>query len=229
LTTRIGIERVRGHLRYVLGSDALAPRVLPAIDFHARIALVAARALLLAGDAVDVEVVVGAGVSAEIVETSGTVAYDARGGRASWTVRAVVHEGGHLTWRGLPFVVSAGADVTRSSTIEVADGATARVRETLVFGRTGETGGSLRSFTRVELGGRVLLAESLDLTPVARQRAGILAGFRCLDTLLMAGDRLTMADVPGAAAHHLMQLDGSGTLVRFVGHDQHESPLETWR
>lgn len=229
MTTRIGIERIRGHLRYDLRSDALAPRVLPAIDGRARIALVAARALLLAGDAVDLEVVIGGGVSAEIVETSGTVAYDPRGGRAWWNVRVAVHESGHLIWRGLPFVVSAGADVARSSTIEVAAGATARVRETLVFGRTGETGGSLRSRTHVELADDVLLAETLDLTPAARQRPGVLAGFRCLDTLLTAGDRLMPGDVPGVAEHQLLQLDGSGTLVRFVGQNQHESPLEAWR
>jgi urease accessory protein len=229
LTTRIAVEQVRRHARYTLHADALSPRVLPPVDDTVRIALVATRALLLAGDDVVVDVTVGAGVSAEIVETSGTVAYDARGGCAWWTVRCRVGEGGRLTWRGLPFVVAGGADVTRSTTLEVAGGASARLRETLVFGRSGVPGGSLRGSTRVELGGEVLVAEDLELTPAARSRPGILSGFRCLDTLLVVGERMDPDAISALHPHQVMQLDGSGTLVRFVGNDVHESPLESWR
>jgi urease accessory protein len=227
LTTHIGVERVGGQHRYTLRGAALTPRVLPSVGDTARVALVASRALLLAGDAVSVDVIVGAGTDVEIVETSGTVAYDARGGTASWTVRCEVREGGRLTWRGLPFVVAAGADVTRTNTIAVAAGATARMRETLVFGRTGETGGSLFGRTRVTLAGEILLAEDLDLTPTARRRPGILAGHRCLDTLLVAGERLPFDAIKGVHPHQVMQLAGLGTLVRFVGAHLHESPLDT--
>lgn len=229
MTTRIVVQRIGDLHRYTLRGDALTPRVLPAIGDTARVALVAGRALLLAGDAVTVDILVGAGVRLDIVETSGTVAYDGRGGCATWTVRCEVREGGRLTWRGLPFVVAGGADVARSTTIMLADGAAARMRETLVFGRTGETGGSLACRTRVDFAGEPLLAEDLDLTASSRSRPGILAGYRCLDTLVIGGERLRLDAIPGVDPHQVMQLDGSGTVVRFVGNEVHESPLEMWR
>ena len=52
----------------------LSPRRLPAEDGVVRIALVAAGALLLAGDRVRIEVLVHGLVQVEIVETAGTVA-----------------------------------------------------------------------------------------------------------------------------------------------------------
>ena len=74
-----------------------------------RLALVATQALLLAGDHVRIEVVVHGPVQLDLVETAGTVAYDMRGGSASWEVDVVLRNGARLTWDGEPFVVAAGA------------------------------------------------------------------------------------------------------------------------
>ena len=46
------------------------------------------RALLLAGDAVEVQCHVADGLTLHLQETSGTVAYDMRGGSASWSFAA---------------------------------------------------------------------------------------------------------------------------------------------
>lgn|GEM_PF-263418 len=137
-------------MRCDLRPGALSARVLSTGPHAARVALVATRALLLGGDHVRTEVRVGPGVELELVEVSGTVAYTGRGRAASWVVDVVVDDGGLLVWDALPFVVAEGADVVRRTDVRLGAGAAALLRETLVLGRTGETGGRLRSTTRVE-------------------------------------------------------------------------------
>ncbi|MEO7448376.1 MAG: urease accessory protein UreD [Humibacillus sp.] len=182
-----------------------------------RIALVATQALLLAGDEVGIDVEVGDGIRLEVLETSGTVAYDMRGGRASWDVRACIGAGGGLAWAGLPFVVADGSDVTRRTTVELDEGATAVLRETLVLGRTGEQGGRLTSSLAARLAGRPLLCEELTLHPASRRDPALLGGARCVDVLTSLGVRLTD---PTA-----LQLERAGSVLRWLGTDAHASTL----
>jgi urease accessory protein len=184
-----------------------------------RIGLVAGQALLLAGDAVRVEVEVVGPVDVEVVEVGGTVAYDMRGGAATWDVGVTLAGGAALTWDAQPFVVAAGAEVERRTTVMADAGSRATLRETLVLGRCGETGGTLRSRTRVGVGGVPLVVEDLDLSPSARGGWAVLGPHRCLDTLTAVGHRLP--DGPD-----VLQLDGCGSLRRWVGDDLHRSPLE---
>ena len=76
------------------------------------------------------------GGSLEIVEPGGTVAYAMRGRSARWDVTVEVDAGGTLVWHGEPFVVAEGADVTRTTSVELAAGASVSLRETLVLGRS---------------------------------------------------------------------------------------------
>ena len=198
----------------------------------ARIGLVAVTALLLGGDAVEISVRVGAGASLEIVEMAGTVAYNARGEASSWTVRAEVAQGASLRWHGEPFVVSDGANVLRHSSIRLAPGARAALRETVVLGRSGETGGSLTSRTRVDLAGRPLLVEDLDLSdPAARALVGVLGmphgpPHRVLDSVLLLGEPAPQDALVGLR----FDLDGPGTLARWTGAELAASPMpEIWR
>ena len=73
--------------RVVLTTGLPVTARLPAPYGVVRVALIAASALLLAGDHVRIEVVVAGTVRLEIVETAGTVAYAMRGGSAGgmWT------------------------------------------------------------------------------------------------------------------------------------------------
>ena len=137
-----------------------------------------AGALLLAGDEVRVGVAVDGPVTVEVVETAGTVAYDMRGGSARWDVDLVLSGGARVAWHGEPFVVSAGADVDRRTTASVAADSVLALRETLVFGRSGQTGGTLRTHTRISCGGVPVLAEDLDLSPDARAGWATLRGHR---------------------------------------------------
>lgn len=206
-----------------LGHGLLAARQLRSTrPRQVRIALVATQALLLAGDHVLLEVDVRGPVELELVEVAGTVAYDMRGGSARWETAITLTDGAHLTWPAEPFVVAAGADVTRSTGLDLETGTRAWLREPLVLGRTGELGGSLRVATRATLDGVPLLVEALDLTADARGGPAVLGATRCIDTVTALGARLPEA--PGT-----LQLDGPGSLVRWLGDHQHLSPLAECR
>ncbi|GAA1663230.1 hypothetical protein GCM10009745_01090 [Kribbella yunnanensis] len=178
----------------------------------------AAGALLLAGDHVRIEVVVSGPIRLEIVETAGTVAYAMRGASARWDVAIELTDGASLQWYGEPFVVAADADVTRSTSAQLDGGCTAEIRESLVLGRYGEVGGTLRTQTRAWIGADLLLAEDLDLSPENRTGWAILGRARCLDTVTALGHRLPEAP-------HTLQLEGTGSIARRLVHQQHESDL----
>ena len=166
-----------------------------------------------------IEVVVRGAVRLEIVETAGTVAYAMRGASSRWDVDLTLSEGASLTWHGEPFVISEGANVTRSLHARLEPGCTAMLRESLVLGRHGESGGRLRTTTRVWLGAEVLLAE--DLCP--DDGWAVLGDSRCLDTITALGMRL-----PDQAA--TLQLDGPASIARSLTGAQHLSDLgAVWR
>ena len=221
--TRIEVHADGGRARCSVRTGLLSPRVLSSDATGARVALVATGALLLAGDQVRIDVHVGAGAWLEVVETSGTVAYDARGGSASWDVSIRIDDGGTLVWEGLPFVVAAGADVRRSTTAALARDAALLLRETLVLGRTGEVGGDLRSTTRCVLDDRPAFVEDLRLD-ASRTAPGVLGGARVLDSILCVGAR-PPADPTSAGRVHL-ELDAPGAVLRSLGQDAHAGSLD---
>ncbi|WP_432519007.1 urease accessory protein UreD [Kineococcus sp. SYSU DK006] len=204
--TRVGVDAGGLELR----SGAFAPKLLQrsADGRSVRIALVGARALLLAGDLVVLHVHVGAGCTLELVEVAATVAYDGRGGPpAIWSTRIDLAAGARLRWNAEPLIIADGAHLQRSTHIDLAAGAVARLREQLVLGRSGESGGAVLLRTRARLQGRVLLAEDLDLRdPQLRRSPAVLGDHRRLDTFTVLGER--------EQAPQALQLQGPGTLLR---------------
>lgn len=185
-------------------------------------ALVATTALLLAGDAVEIEVEVGPGARLELSEVAGTVAYHGRGVPASWRTRIRLAAGAALVVRGEPFVVADGAEVTRSLELELAPGSSALVRETLVLGRAGEVGGRLRNRTTVHRAGREVVVEDTDLDPDLRRRPGLLGDHRVVDSLLAVG--VDPGPLPGTATR-LTLAEPDSSLTRFLARSLAESPL----
>lgn len=218
MPTRIEVVADPFRDRYMVSTDHLSPRPLPAPPGVVRIALVAAGALLLAGDEVRIEVAAEGPVRVEIIETAGTVAYGMRGATARWDVDIQLTDQASLRWYGEPFVVSADADVTRSTTVRLAPDCTAELRESLVLGRHGEVGGALHTSTRAWIGDELVLAEDLDLSPTARTGWAILGSARCLDTVTTLGFRLP--ETP-----QTLQLEATGSIARRLVHEQHESDL----
>jgi urease accessory protein len=222
--TRIEVRRLDGRLTCTFLGGHLSARRVGAPEGRVRVALVGTVALLLAGDAVRIEVVVGRGVDLEIVEVAGTVAYDMRGGSAEWQVDVHVEDGGVLVWEGLPFVIADGADVTRTMTVVLDGSACAALRETYVFGRTGEAGGDLRTSTVIAHDDRPLLVEQLDLRAGARIDGAILGTARCFDAVTSLGARIETAR-PG-----LLQLESAGSIDRRLAESLHTTGLsQTFR
>ena len=227
--TRVAVARAAdGRVRVDTAGGLLACRRLPDEDRTVRVALVATEALLLAGDDVRITVDVGDDLALEVVEVTGTVAYDMQGGSATWAVDVRVGAGGLLVWDALPFVVATGAHVHRTVTVDLAERAGAVLRETVVLGRTGEVGGHLTTTTRAHLADRPLLVETLVVDPAAWADPAVLGGNRCLDTVTVLGARLDGDDLPGAddvPGRDVLQLDRPGTLVRAVGTRAHAGDL----
>lgn len=232
-TERIGRTRIRvsadpdgGRCRVrtaMTGSDPSTALVRPMVLHHdsraARISLVPEGALLLAGDAIEVDITVDAGARLDLVEPGGTVAFDMRGDRARWDVRARVGRDAVLTWAGEPFVVAGGADVSRRLDLELATGAGIAMRETLVLGRYGERPGGMRQRTTVAVERSPLLVEELPLD--AATAPGLLGGHRVLCSVLLLGRQLA----PDPAAVERYDLDAGGHLWRRLGVQAHETGL----
>lgn len=176
-----------------------------------RIALVGTYALLLAGDDLRIDIRVGPGITLEVIEPSGTVAYDARGGSARWRADVRLEDGARLRWRAAPLVITAGADLDREMSVDLDGDARALISELLVLGRSYEPGGGpLRSRMRVHQGARPLLVEDLDLRDRARRAdPGVLGGARTLASVFLLGAR------PGeAVGRHETLLAGDGAIAR---------------
>ncbi|WP_405387571.1 urease accessory protein UreD [Streptomyces sp. NBC_01102] len=201
------------HIARDLGPGTfLAPRsLLPAAD-GLHLALVGTTAGLLAGDDLLIRVTVGPGARLHLMEPAGLVAYDHRGGASSWRAVVEIAEGGELYWDSRPFVISSGAEVTRAMEADLAPGARMLWRDTLVLGRSGERGGSVRATTRATHEGRELLVEDLDLSdPDLRELPGLLGPHRVVGAVTALG-----ADPGGPDHPYRMDFAGPGAQVRLL-------------
>jgi urease accessory protein len=220
--TGLVVDVIDGRHRVRMRNGLLRAQRLHGPPDRARVALVGQTALLLGGDEVDLQIDVGQDAVLELSEVAGTVAYDGRGRPAAWTTRISLGCGARLSWAGEPLVIADGADVDRRTSIDLADGASAILRETIVLGRSGEVGGALRSRMRVDRHGRPILIEDLLLDPRDRFGPGLLGRHRVIDSLLVLG--AVPAEI-GAGAVRFELAEPDSTLTRYLGSDLAESPL----
>ena len=221
---RIEVERVGDRTRVRTASGLLRAQQVHGTADRPRVALVAATALLLGGDQVDLVVRVGPGARLDLVEVAGTVAYP--GAPALWSVHLTLGAGSALTYAGRPFVVAAGSEVDRSLTVDLGPGARLAMRETVVLGRTGETGGGGRNRVRVTIGGSDVLVEEQPLDPAVRLLPGVLGEARVLDSVLVLGPH-PATDPPAGAATFLLAHD-LGWSTRWLGTEFADSPLDVF-
>lgn len=200
-----------GRVRVTTGGGHFRAITLGVDERGARVALVPTRALLLAGDVVGLQCHVADGLTLRLQETSGTVAYDMRGGSATWSFTAQVGDGARLVLDSLPWISAAGSTVTRSMSVSLAAAATLLARETLVLGRSMETAGDLVSSTTITRAGRPVIVEEL--------RSRHLAPHRILDSVLAVGDD---RDLPQGCPSSL-RLETADRLWRRLGHEAHET------
>jgi urease accessory protein len=198
-------------------ASVVIPRLISQGDNRARLALVAGGALLLGGDKVEIEVLVGEGCTLELEDIGGTVAYDADGVESSWSVSISLAANAKLIWHALPMVVANGSNVNRSTRVTLSEGATAMIRETIVIGRHGEIGGRIHQRTDVSYAGRPMLVEDLKLVG-GEGVPGVIGSNRVLDSCLILGER---AEAPNA-----LQFELVGSMARFIGVQTHTSSMD---
>lgn len=208
--TRIRAALSAGRHQLRASTGVLRAQRLHGPDDRVRVALVGQTALLLGGDEVDLDIEVGSGARLEVVEVAGTVAYHGRGRPAGWRTRIRVAEGGRLEWWGEPFVLSDGAEVVRTLQVDLEGDATVVLRETLVFGRSGERGGGLDAGTVLRRDGVEFCRERFRTDAADRARPGVLAGAKRMDTTWALG-----ATTPAEPDTQLFRLlDPGSTLTR---------------
>ncbi|MCC3270266.1 urease accessory protein UreD [Arthrobacter gengyunqii] len=198
--TRISVERAGDRARFSVLDQGLylAPRPVNGTTdpLHLRVALIGIHMMLLGGDDVRIEITVGPGVTLEVVEPAGQVAYDADLVPSRWSLDAELGEDSSLIWDGASFVAAAGSNVQRHTRLHLAAGARALVRETLVLGRSGEHGGMLRSVTRAAGPDGDILYEDLDLTGARERAVGILGDAKIVASATAVGWRPGAQPVP---------------------------------
>ncbi len=215
-STRIAVTagEPRAHVELAVG--ALAPRLISRDSVRAHVAVAAAGMVLLGGDHVTIEIDVGTGCTLEIEDVGGTVAYP--GARSSWSLEVRIGAGATLSWNGLPFVVTDGAEVERRTSLVLAPDARAVIRETLVLGRHREQGGRLVSALSVVDAEGPILIERLEVEGNSPE-PGVLGGNRVLDAVIAVGFR------PPTRPDDL-EFDGAGAMARHLSDHTHGSPLD---
>ena len=149
--------------------------------------LVAAAGGPLGGDELCLDVEVGDGARLELRSVAASVVLPDRAGReSSLVLRARVGAGGHLSLLPQPTVICAGARHRAQTYVSLAPSATLQLREILVLGREGETGGRVSALVHVDRGGRPLLRSTLDLDGPDSPTIGpaVLGGARAVGSLL---------------------------------------------
>ncbi len=228
--TRVAAELVDGRARFSVldQGDHLAPRPLnsAAAGFppsHLRLALIGISMMLLGGDDVVVEVSLGPGVTLEITEPAGVVAYNSDGRASHWAMRADLNAGSTLVWEGATFVAALGSNVRREIRVDLGTGARALMQEVLVLGRSGETGGQLRNVSRFTGADGDYLYEDLDLTGARQRAVGILGGSKVMTSLTAIGWRPgTGAGSVGGTSIRRLELAGKGAVLRALTAEAHE-------
>ena len=175
----------------------IAPRVLG----PGRLTLLRSQAGPLAGDHDRVELRVESG-TVSIEPVAATVALPGPE-RTVLELDVTVGEGARLVLEDAPLVVAEGADVLRTTTIRLARGATAWVRDVVVLGRAGEGPGRLESVLRAEGPDGVILHDAFRVDPATWAQDAYVAlapGHRAIGTVCEFG-------VPG-------NLHGPGSLWR---------------
>ncbi len=171
--------------------ERLAPRVLDAgVGAGAvQACVLPTQAGPLAGDHDRVRIVVGAGAVLVVRPIAATVALPGSA-RTRLDLHVEVGPGARLVLEDPTLIVAAGADVERRTTVRLAAGAVAALRDAVVLGRAGERGGRLVSTLRITGDAGVVLHDELRLDPATSVRDAHVAlapGHRVVGTLCLLG------------------------------------------
>ncbi|MFF2331158.1 MULTISPECIES: urease accessory protein UreD [unclassified Streptomyces] len=218
--TRLSVVRTGSRSRVHRTTGHLTARIMEQDAHGARVGLLATQALLLSGDDVRIEVDVAPGAWLDVVETTGTVAYEGDA-PSSWTIDAIVGDEAVLTWAGKPFVVSDGIATHRDTRIRLHGSARVLMQEKIVLGRAGQIGGDLTTSLNATDDTGPVQVEHLDLTRQTRSMPGVLGSLRSMDTVTALGWSPEPPGEPEAGTtgpgETYFRLDRAGAVLRWIG------------
>ncbi|MGW0886227.1 urease accessory protein UreD [Streptomyces sp. NPDC002671] len=218
--TRLSVTTEDSRSRVHRATGHLTARIMDQDVDGARVGLIAIQALLLSGDDVRIEVNVAPGAWLDVVEATGTVAYEGDA-PSSWTIDADVGDGGVLTWAGKPFVISDEIATHRGTHIRLHGTGKALMQEKIVLGRAGQTGGDLTTSLDASDDTGPVQVEYLDLGRQARQMPGIFGSLQSMDTVTALGWTPEPSGEPDAGGagpgETYFPLDRSGAVLRWMG------------
>jgi urease accessory protein len=157
----------------------------------------------IGGDGLALRISVAAGAFLRVRTAAAAIALPGPDGLESvLRVTIDVEAGARLEYLPEPVVVSAGARHATIIRVTMAEGASLLLRDELLLGRHGETGGAARSALNVDYAGRPLLRQSLEVSGADAVTMGpaVLAGHRAVGTALWVDPAAEEARDAGAAA-----------------------------
>jgi urease accessory protein len=163
----------------------------------------------IGGDELTLRISVGAGAFLRVRTAAASIALPGPEGLESvLRVTADVAAGARLEYLPEPVVASAGARHATIIRVTLAEGASLLLRDELLLGRHGETGGAARSALNVDYAGRPLLRQSLEVSGADAVAMGpaLLAGLRAVGTALWVDPAAGETQDAGAA----VVADGAG-------------------
>lgn len=192
--------------------------------------LVGAAAGPLGGDRLSLDITVGAGAVLRLRTSAASVVLPGGGddsAESRFTVTGSVGRGGRLEYLPEPVVVASGARHFADFQVTLEEGASLLLRDELILGRHGETGGSVQTRVSVSYGGRPLLRQALAISGDGAEGSlgpAVLAGHRAVGNLLLAGPAVSgTAHASGAGGgsptRAVMPLAGPGVLVTALADD----------
>jgi urease accessory protein len=179
----------------------------------------------IGGDKLGLRISVGAGAFLRVRTAAASIALPGPDGLESvLRLSMSVGPGAHLEYLPEPVVVTAGARHATVVTVSLDEGASLLLRDELLLGRHGESGGTARSVLRVDYAGRPLLRQALEVSGAdpASQGPAVLSGHRAVGTLLWVNDCAAEPppeSLPSTTEVAALELAGPGVLVTAVAHD----------
>lgn len=223
---------MRAHAVVVVECDAAGRSVLRTMRSQAPLVLrrsagclyvVAAAGGPLGGDELVLDITVGDGAHLELRTVAASVVQPSLPrARSSMTVRATVGEHARLSLLPEPVVVADDAWHVMSTHVTLAATAELALREEILLGRHGEAGGSVVASTVVDIAGRPLLRQSIDLDGASADRRAVIGRARAVGSLLVVhpawtGDLAHLARTSDGLA--VMPLATAGVLATAVAAD----------
>jgi urease accessory protein len=179
----------------------------------ARISLTAGAGGPVGGDELHLQVRVGAGSSLVLSEISPTLVLPGpHGGQSRLHVEIDVAAGGTFIWLPEPVIAASGSDHVTTVRVELDEQARLFLREELLLGRHGESGGRVVQRVSVRRAGRPLHRADLELGTPAAATPAVAGGHRAVGSMVVVDPDWAVAGPPG-----MQQLDGRAALLPLAG------------